>query len=82
MTTINTMYTVVVYRRVVFRSDGYGGPYVVLVTEGEGRQDLIEVLLGQPWIQSTRVPLQVFQNRPLHKLEHQIPAPPIPPGVQ
>ena len=70
--------------RLLLYSDwkGVACPYVVLVTEGEGREDLVEVLLGHPWIQSSRILLQVFQNRPLHKLKHQVPAASIPPGVQ
>ena len=48
-------------------------PYILLVAEGGGPQDLVEVLPAGVQVQSIRVLLQIVKKCPLHKLKHQIP---------
>ena len=49
-------------------------PHILLVAEGCSPQDLVQVLPGCVQVEATRVLLQILQERPLHKLEHQVPA--------
>lgn len=57
-------------------------PHVLLVAEGCGPQDLVQILSAGVQVESIRVLLQILKEGPLHKLEDQIPATPTLPHFQ